>query len=159
MNAFIASGRDRARGAEINLILTPVQNCDVTISYAYVDAKILESVSAGRVGDRPNKHAFHQFAGFARYSFRAGRLKGFYVGGGVRYRSPEVRRYVGDVLDENDGYFLVNGLLGYRWRAGRKEFRVAVNVNNLLDDDYITRGAGPTLGTPRSFAFTIGLSH
>jgi outer membrane receptor protein involved in Fe transport len=119
-----------------------------------------------------------------RYSFdEAGRFKGFFAGGGYRWRSKSVIGYraiavpnefsfpgvpaeitvpaldapvFGDALHE------VEGFVGYSRRVGRGTLRVQLNVRNLFDDDEpIAQRANTsgdvtilTLPQPRTFVLT-----
>ncbi len=96
-------------------------------------------------GERPYKANVS-----GRYSFTGGRLKGVFVGGGVRYQgSSKLGRVVDRVTTSGaDVYgrtivgpmdFKMDGFLGYRRRLplqGRtSELTVQMNVTNLTDED------------------------
>ena len=131
-----------------------------------------------RWGVRPHKISF-----FTAYDFREGRLKGFTVGGGWRWRSANVigsdsrgREITGKEIAAADA------MLGYNTKLGRLpgRFRFQVNVANLFDQDEIIPvrlatgtgapdgfglpgGRGPALSrydlvSPREYRFTTTYS-
>lgn len=80
------------------------------------------------------------------YNFDSAGLKGFSVGGGLRYRSPEVVEYVAtasgptvsSTTTYGDSEFLVDLNVGYRgkfkfWGKYDVRWSAQLNVNNLLD--------------------------
>ncbi|MBP8153978.1 MAG: TonB-dependent receptor [Nitrospira sp.] len=160
-NAFIASGRDRAKGFDADFIVTPRAGWDITFSYGYVDARVVESVISGAAGRRPTNHAYNSYGVFTRYSVGNGPLKGLYFGGGVRYRGSAVRRYVGASLEESDALTSVNLLVGHVIElSGKKRLRIAANVANLTDEEtMVTPNGVPNLAPPRTFSLTMTLSH
>jgi hypothetical protein len=94
----------------------------------------------------------HKANAFTRYSFSAGRLKGFFLGGGVRWQDKNVlqREIVGfdalgkDILGgvrHGPAIFNLDALLGWSTRfqsgpLGRgTTLRAQLNISNLLDND------------------------
>jgi hypothetical protein len=84
-----------------------------------------------RWGLRPHRVSF-----FTAYDFKEGRLKGFTVGGGWRWRSPNVigsdsqgREITGEALAAADA------MLAYAYKPGRLpgRLRFQVNVSNLFN--------------------------
>lgn len=74
-----------------------------------------------------------------RYSFTEGRLKGFTAGASARYARGRDRAGVTiagvQVLPPitTEDYVLVNPFVSYRRKAGRLNWTLQLNVNNLLD--------------------------
>jgi iron complex outermembrane receptor protein len=92
---------------------------------------------------------------FASYSFLEGKLNGLSIGGGVRYVGSENTSFDGST-GPIKSYTVVDGNIAYdygRWTA-------QINVRNILDrtyylNEYGTLFYGNTVGTPRSFVFTV----
>ena len=79
---------------------------------------------------------------FTRYTFSDGRLKGLYIGGGVRYQDKPDLGYgfgPGGELTRLFGtsYLNAEALVGYSFKhvLGFERFSLQLNVKNLLDDD------------------------
>ena len=107
-----------------------------------------------------------------RYSFTEGRLKGIFVGGGVRWQDrAKLGRDAADrtILGPDD--FKMDAFAGYRRRlqlmARGADLTVQVNVSNVTDEDtlvpmrYNDHQSGYLrilLNEPRRVRFTVGLS-
>jgi outer membrane receptor protein involved in Fe transport len=102
---------------------------------------------------------------FSRYTISEGILKGAYIGGGMNYRE---RTYRGTAdLDGiaatpvvnlwSPAYSLFSLLAGYRANVFKRPTTFAVNVSNVLDQEYYRSGgiASGSWGDPRSFRFTV----
>ena len=127
-------------------------------------------------GERPRGQVERQFNLRTRYSFSEGALNGFFVGGGVRYKSGEVTSF--QVVSETEknvtfgsANTLVDALFGYKgefkWSDRNIRWSIQVNVNNLFDETQILpMRVSPTtsqifnyrLQAPREFILTGKLS-
>ena len=82
----------------------------------------------------------HKASAFTRYSFSEGRLKGAFVGGGLRYQSKNVlqKNFSTGAILEGEELFTADALVGYTTRVSigsRKiQCRFQLNVRNLLDE-------------------------
>jgi len=108
------------------------------IQVLFRDMELNRAANELGFGKRPHKANL-----FSRYTFASGRLKGFLVGGGLRYQSKSFNQrnqstgtdYWGDPI------FQVDLLLGYRtrirdfWRGRSLGLSIQLNINNVLDDD------------------------
>ncbi|GAB5561969.1 MAG: hypothetical protein SynsKO_36160 [Synoicihabitans sp.] len=83
------------------------------------------------------------------YSFQEGRMKGWRIGGSVRYRDAGVigysRKTVGTGADQitvldlsnpylNDDEIFVDAMVAYRGKIFERDYRIQLNVRNLLDN-------------------------
>lgn len=89
-----------------------------------------------------SKNVPHKANFFTRYSFSEGRLKGLFVGGGVKYQSAVdlgvFRQANGDpVRMSGDSRWTADALLGYSFRKifGLKRVSVQLNITNVFNDD------------------------
>lgn len=76
------------------------------------------------------------------YSFREGRLKGFGIGAGARWRGDTLTGYSATLQPlETKGYTLVDANLSYQWKPSllghKTDLSVQLNVNNLFKEDGI----------------------
>ncbi len=90
-NFSIQDGTQRSKGIEAEVIAHPVRGLDFVLGYAYNDSKFLEADTDVK-GRRPDVSGSpHTFNSWVNYTF-AGKLKGFGIGGGVRYQSDNIDR-------------------------------------------------------------------
>ncbi len=98
----------------------------------------------------------------ANYMFREGSLKGFSVGGGVRWRGESVVGYTSSdpatrELINGDAYTLVDFNLGYRRNFALfgkdTKWSIQFNVNNVFDEDDLIPTETFADGTLRQYVF------
>ncbi len=102
-----------------------------------------------------------------RYSFTQGGMKGFALGGSVRYVQGKDRAAVSvggvEVLPETktENYYVVSPFITYRRKIGRTTWTAQVNVNNLFDkvSDQGTAWRYPRWTDPRQIITTVSLSY
>lgn len=133
------AGDQESEGLEFELAAEPLPRLRTFFNYAYNDATLTrfnERLLGGTVVDRSgNDPAFapeHLAHLWVSRSFESG----LGVGGGVRYVSEQF-------IDEDnafaiDAYTIVDAVVSYDF----DEFRLKLNVKNLTDEDYETRGFG-----------------
>lgn len=87
----------------------------------------------------PNGQGRKQFNLVTRYNFTTGVLKGWHLGGSVRYRSDIVLAYEGTFPDrveiKGEDYAIFGLIIGYRRNFDRVRWSTQLNVNNLFGDD------------------------
>jgi len=82
----------------------------------------------------------HKASVFTRYSFAGGKLRGTFVGGGLRYQSRNVlqKNFATGAVLEGEPLFGVDALVGHtaRMTVGSRRIvgRYQLNVRNLLDE-------------------------
>lgn len=142
-------GTQEAQGFEAELVTSLTDGVDLTAGYAYTDGELTEFTEIVQVGfdafqlfDRSgNTPAFtpeHLLNLWVSKRF----ARGFGVGVGGRYVSDQAIDE--DNAFEIDAYGTLD--LGAWWDRG--PWRLSVNVDNLLDEDYLTRGFGNTAVIP-----------
>lgn len=123
----IQLGEANIWGIELDAHANLTRNIDLIANYAYTHARTSDAVSSDRyIAEVPA----HVASGWLRYSFDAGPLRGFSVGGGLRY--------VGESHDELGlldvpSVTLLDAMVAYE--TGR--WRVALNGTNITDETYI----------------------
>lgn len=187
--AFIGGRDTNAKGFEVDFTANVVEGLTLNANYSYLKTKITRDAFRANVGREDFGAPNHSFNTFGRYTFKAGSLKGFFVGGGAQYRSEAIYFRTPSVLgnpapasvvvggitvplpgatDSPDAradytvpsYWQANFLAGYSRKVGKGTWRVAVNVNNIFDKNYLTVfGAGfAQYGNPRSFTVSNSFS-
>lgn len=138
------TGQQRSRGLEVELLAEPLPDWHWWLGYAFTEAELLEhrdsfeipgqdTLVAERSGNRPPFAPRHLLNAWTRKEFK----NGLGLGLGLRYVS---RHFIDEDNDfEVDPYVVLDGLVYYRFRG----WRLSVNLENLTDTDYVTRGFGP----------------
>ncbi|MEL6223786.1 MAG: TonB-dependent siderophore receptor, partial [Cyanobacteria bacterium J06627_8] len=128
--ASIATGEQRSRGVDFDVTGEILPGWNVIASYAYIDAEITEDTT-DIVGNRLIGIPEHSASLWTTYEIQSGNLQGLGFGMGFNF----IGDRQGDLANsfEADSYFLANAALFYR----RNNWRLGVNIDNLLDIDYI----------------------
>jgi len=154
---FIGSGEERSKGYEADIIMTPVENWQVTVSYAYIDAKVVSnadtpSQEGNAVGEAPKQN----FALWNKYTFTEGPISGFYVGAGLNKRgeaklSPDVN----NLLVSYPAYTAIDLVFGYKTKSENYPLELTLRVDNVTDELYMSRNRAFANG--RNFQFSARL--
>lgn len=150
-SAKIASGEQRSRGIEAELSGEVVENLQAFVGYTflYVTDQTKDDDATIRVNYAPR----HRVTSWLDYGFDQGVLDGLSIGGGVSWSDDY---WVSDRNVVSDSYYLVDGRIGYEVN---QNLEVALNVNNILDEEYYERpGTTSTFnyyGAPRNFFLSV----
>ena len=126
----IASGEQRSRGVEVDLIGELSPGWNVVANYAYTDTEITED-NSGLEGNELFGVPEHNFNLWTNYDIQSGPLEG--LGFGIGFNA------VGDRFGDNansftlEDYFLTNAAVSYQ----RDDWEIGLNIRNLFDQDYI----------------------
>ena len=145
-------------GVEMDIVFQPVPNWQTMISGAYLNA--LENAL------NPTDPAFDRFTPapavpqwqgrmFSKLSFTEGPLRNFEVGVGLEAvddsrTEPKSVRAGGDPEVDNENlkqFYVWDLMLAYSWSSESYDWRVQLNIDNLLDRRYFP--GGNTWGLPR----------
>lgn len=136
VNAYssIQGGEIRSRGVELEAKAAVTPNVNVTASYTYTDAEYTKDTTLK--GNTPEQVPEHMASLWGDYTFNSGPLSGLTLGTGGRligssYGDPANSFKVGSaaVMDAVVKYDL--------GRFGMYGSSIALNVNNLLDREYV----------------------
>lgn len=133
---FIATGKQKSRGVELDVVGEILPGWNVVGSYAYIDAEISED-NVFPVGNQLPSAPAHSANLWTIYEIQKGDLQGLGVGAGLNF----VDQRAGDLANsfELDSYILTNAAIYYR----RDKWRFALNFRNLFDVDYIADTSSP----------------
>jgi iron complex outermembrane receptor protein len=154
-----AVGEIRSRGPEIDIRGQIMPGWNLIATYTNLDARITKDFS-GNQGARPWAIPRNMGSLWSTYDFQQGDFKNLKIGGGITLRdgtSDGTNRG----SPQTAGYATVDLLAAYAWKLGDSKITTQLNVNNLLDKNYIQdtwiSGAStrPTIGTPRSLLGSI----
>lgn len=132
------TGEVRTRGLEIEGRANVSRNLDLIAGYTYLDTEVTKTNTAAELGKRPTAIPEHMAAMWAYYTFHEGSLRGFGLGGGVRY----VGATYGNTINtwKVDDVTLVDAALSYDFGVlshSMKGFQLQLNATNLFDREYL----------------------
>lgn len=136
----VQGGEIRSRGVELEAKAALNANVNLTASYTYTDAEYTHDTL---LKDKtPVQVPKHMASLWGDYTFNETALSGLTLGAGVRYVGESKGLYsTGDDINQNfdvAGYTTVDALVKYDLtRFGLPGSSVGVNVNNLLDREYV----------------------
>jgi iron complex outermembrane receptor protein len=136
---FFQTGEIQVRGFEAEAVIDFDNGWKLLGAYNYWDAEITSDVSGANVGNRPARIPEHLASLWLDYTFRTGMFKGLGLGAGVRYFGDTF----GDEANVYDvpSYTLFDAAVRYEW----DQWKLSLNVANLLDDDYAATCGAVTL--------------
>lgn len=151
----IATGEVRSRGPEFDIRGEILPGWNAIATYANLDTRVTKS-NNGDVGYR--FFAVPQNLGslWSTYDFQQASLRGLKIGGGVTVRD-ETADFSNQI--STTGYTTVDLLAAYRFNVKASRVTAQLNVNNLLDENYLVNGfhrdfnstGQVSIGTPRTF--------
>ncbi|MEO0828198.1 MAG: TonB-dependent siderophore receptor [Cyanobacteria bacterium J06635_15] len=142
----VATGEQRSRGVELDIVGEILPGWNLIASYAYVNAEVTADNTIAE-GNRLFNTPEHSASLWTTYEIQGGDLQGLGFGLGVNF----VGQRQGDLANtfELDSYLLTNAAIYYR----RDNWRFALNAKNLFDINYIaasnnSRTSGLEPGAP-----------
>lgn len=151
----------RSKGYEAQIDFDPTPHWTISSGFAYTDAKITASATdASSVGRRFQGGKKYSFNLLTRYAFTDGPLKGFNLGGAVKYRSQPFFANLNGVNVYLDESTVVDVFIGYRLKLGKRyTWRTQLNLSNVLDtQDRYTNGGSVRYTEPRTWQWSNTLS-
>ena len=154
--SFLQVGAIRSRGVELEARTEIYRGLNVIGAFTYNDVKVTES-SDGTTGKMPIRVPNTTTSGWLDYNFSAlniSWLKGFGIGGGVRY--------VGRVFNDQENtsttrsFTLFDAVLRY----DHGPWRFFINANNIFNEKYYSASSGGNFfrGTERTVIGTLKLN-
>ncbi|MEM8639242.1 MAG: TonB-dependent siderophore receptor [Cyanobacteria bacterium P01_G01_bin.54] len=129
-NFFIASGGQRSRGVELDIIGEIMPGWTVSANYANIDATVTAS-DDGTTGNRLFNVPEHNLNFWTNYEIQSGSLEGLSLGLGFNFVDERFGNLDNDFTV--DSYFLTNAAIAYQ----RDNWKAALNFRNLFDITYI----------------------
>ncbi|MEG1770256.1 MAG: TonB-dependent siderophore receptor, partial [Comamonas sp.] len=154
---YLAGGKSRSRGWEVELSGEPAPGWQLMASYTNTHTRYLRDAEAALVG-QPLRSADprHALRLFTTHKL-AGPWPGWTVGAGVRLQS-NTYASVDDLTTRQGGYALFDALLAYRINS---TLSLQLNVNNLFDKVYYAKFSPNSryfnnyYGDPRNLTLTL----
>lgn len=150
------AGKQRSRGAELDITGEITDGWQVIASLGYVDARVTEDTVESVIGNRLVGVPYWSGSLWTTYEFQTGKLEGLKVGAGVtvagdRNADLEDPAYV-------DGYYRLDALVSYKINDN---LDLSLVGRNLTNEQYIESTASRTEnhpGAPRSFMAALKAS-
>lgn len=133
--AQVPAGEIRSRGAELEAKAAVNANINMTASYTFIDAEYTKDTSLK--GNTPAQIPKHMASLWGDYTFNAGALSGLTLGTGGRF----IGSSYGDAANsfKVGSAAVMDAVVKYDLaRFGLAGSSLAVNVNNLLDREYVS---------------------
>lgn len=148
-------GEVNSTGVEAELLMMPVDNWQIKLGYAYVDAYVSGNQDEAINGNRTAGSAMHDAYFWTKYNLPyevAGGILGSTLG--ANYESSRYTSEDEDTRVELPGYTTVDIGVHYEF----DDYRASLNVENLFDETYYLSGKTDTqlyTGEPRNITVSI----
>lgn len=152
---FQAVGEVMHKGVELQALGRITGQWQVNVGYAYLDPKITKDTDPAKVGQTDVFLPKQTADIFTEYAFDTAFLRGFSIGGGVRYVGAE-RTSLQSLTQDIPSYTLVDFTSGYA--IGNWSLRL--NAHNILNrryfiNNYQTLYYGNEIGAPANVSLTL----
>lgn len=151
---YVADGKTRSQGWEIELAGELLPNWHVTGGYTNTRTEYLKDGTASNVGQPLRTlDPRHLLKLYSTYRF-SGALRGLTLGAGVNAQSDSYSTARG-VTYRQGGYAIYNAMASYQFN---RQWQLQLNANNLSDKVYYKKvgsGVNNYYGDPRNFALTL----
>lgn len=149
-DSLVQRGADRSRGVELELAGYILPDLQVSASYSYIDARIVEDSDETLNGQRKENTPTNSANVWMRYNFSQPALRDLGVGLGMQYSGSKVPWFTRAFAVP--GYTLMDMAIYYT--PSKANMQLALNVNNVFNTTYWI-GAQNYLrlfpGAPRNF--------
>jgi iron complex outermembrane receptor protein len=157
---YIASGEEKSRGMELDLVYQPNDSYQLMFSYAQIrDAYVVSNTDAPETeGMRLPSTPKSSVSLWNKYTFRGGALDGFFIGGGIVHRDESfLSSLPRDINIKTPSFNRLDLMVGYSGTWQGKPFRVEVKVDNVTDELYHLRQDIIAPGTQVLVSFKVDL--
>ncbi|MFT3666178.1 TonB-dependent siderophore receptor [Piscinibacter sp.] len=148
----VQTGEQRSRGLEVEVRGQVMRNLELVGAYAYTDHRTTKSNTPEEVGQRPGGQVYHQASLWGSYRLAGWNLPQWTLGAGLRYTGSSFDRDWRSGIERGVPAYTVADLMT-AWEDG--PWRVALNLRNAFDKNYLTCGSGSCLhGDPRTLTLS-----
>jgi iron complex outermembrane recepter protein len=167
---YVLTGAVRSRGPELDITGEILPGWNVIATYTNMDARIIKSNDTSGfnppVGSRFYNVPHNIGSLWSTYEIQDSELKGFKFGGGVTLRDGQTG-CCDQPAFKIPGYATVDLLAAYSRNIGKTKVTAQLNVNNLLDKNYVTSGTTDLrrnqlyvdFGQPRTFMGSVNIQY
>lgn len=145
----IPVGEQSSQGIELDITGEVLPGLNLIGSYAYIDAKVTDDTDEAIVGNKLFSVPENKVTFWTTYEIQQGSLEGLGLGVGFEYAD---NRF-GDLANSFTlgDYLIGNAAIFYQ----SDNYRLAVNVKNFTDANYITAATGNEGGIEPGFPLTV----
>ena len=154
LESLTTRGEQRSKGFEMDISGYVMPNFQLTASYGYTDAKIVEDAIEEFIGERIGGAPKHNANFWGRYDFMNKTLRGIGIGFGAQYVDKKYTWY-NPTYDTNrvllPDYTIFDAAIYYK--PDNTGIQLTLKVNNLFDKTYWLGGLNPSRlgpGAPRN---------
>ncbi len=139
LTSFELSGQEEAEGVETDFQYFPTPRLQLMATHAWTNSRVVSDLQRpGREGTTLPDVPRNAFRLWSKYTFKGGSLDKLWLGFGYMYTSQMIGnrnpvRYKIHV----DGWDRFDAGVGYSSKIGKAQVNYTLNVENLLDKDYI----------------------
>lgn len=134
---YIFSGLNESSGFEFDAKFSPIKNFQMVLSYSSLwQAETVEAQDVRMIGVRNQGSPRSQFSIYNKYTFVTGKLRGLYVGSGLRWVGEMHIHPSWDVPLNTDPYWYGDLLVGYKWQWKKVAADLSVRAENIFDQLY-----------------------
>lgn len=139
---YIASGEEKSRGFEFDMVYQPTDRYQLLFSYANIrDAYVVSNTDAPETeGMRLPSTPEVSISIWNKYTFQDGPLAGLFIGGGlVRRDESFLSTSPANINTKAPSFSRIDLMLGYSGSWNEKPFRFEIKVDNVTDELYHLR--------------------
>jgi iron complex outermembrane receptor protein len=139
----VQAGAEWSQGVEFGLVGSPCKGLDIMLNYnqPFTGLLLSDTTSPTYVGKELQNNPKEQFTFFTKYTVQQSGLKGVYIGLGGRYwGDSQAFAPTQPQLATIPPYFIMDGVAGYRWKMGKGQYSLQLNLANLLDRHVLFSG-------------------
>ncbi|MBS1101588.1 TonB-dependent siderophore receptor [Gluconobacter sp. Dm-62] len=154
---YVAAGKTRSQGAEVEVIGRPLPGWDINASYTYNDNRIVDNgtpTSAGLAyAANSPRHLWKLWTHYRFEPYKGAQKNIWSIGGGINAQSST---FGSNRLVTQPGYITASAQVGYQWN---RYLALTMNLNNISNTRYYQRLGNfyyyNYYGEPRNFMFTL----
>lgn len=152
-------GEQRSRGFEMDISGYVGPNFQLTASYGYADAEIVEDAIEEFIGERIGGAPRHNASFWGRYDFSDALLKGIGLGFGAQYIDERYTWYNPTYATDRvllPAYTVVDAAVYYK--PANSNIQLTLKANNVFDKTYWLGGLNPSRlgpGAPRNVLLNV----
>ncbi len=163
-----SGGLERAQGSEFDIVWSPTKRYQALVSATWMwTAKVVKDPAINPAlidfqrqfnqGRRLRNAPEYMFSFWNKYVFDTGALKGFSLGGGIKYVD-EIEPRANDLtsLLVNPAFTTFDALVSYETKLGGRKTTFSFNVQNLTDEEYYE--GNTSVSDPRKIFFKVGVA-
>jgi iron complex outermembrane recepter protein len=137
----LLSGKERTEGIDFDMVIDLADKWQLLLAGAYMDGRVVKNSEDPLLEGKQNVETpRRQFRIFTRYSFMDGPLAGWTFGGGMHYEDSAPTENRSDrFLRRSDAHAIIDVFASYRLKLQGHDAAIQLNIDNLLDKEYIVR--------------------